>query len=70
LVSSTVPSLYNVLQIRVNSVNPGIVWTDMAKQVWSRPERAEQLEQMRQRYPLGKFLGKAKYINTFINNET
>jgi len=40
------------LQIRVNSVNPTVVLTDMSKVAWSEPTAAQE---MLNKIPLGKF---------------
>ena len=37
----------------------------MSTNVWSAPEKAEEFEQLKKRYPLGKFAGK----NTLIIKE-
>lgn len=41
-------------QIRVNSVNPTVVMTDMGRLGWSDPDKAET---MLSRIPLGRFAG-------------
>jgi L-xylulose reductase len=42
------------IQIRVNSVNPTVVLTELGKKAWSDPARGEP---MKARIPLGKFAG-------------
>jgi NAD(P)-dependent dehydrogenase (short-subunit alcohol dehydrogenase family) len=44
-----------LFQIRVNSVNPTVVWTDMAQYAWSDPNKSGPLLA---RIPMGKFVGK------------
>lgn len=52
-------------QIRVNSVNPTVVLTDMAKVGWSDPVKAAD---MKSKIPLGRFCGEYKnYIYTHSN---
>lgn len=41
-------------QIRVNSVNPTVVMTEMGRLAWSDPEKAQT---MMSRIPLGNFAG-------------
>lgn len=41
-------------QIRVNTVNPTVVMTDMGRLGWSDPEKAKS---MKSRIPLGRFAG-------------
>lgn len=43
--------------IRVNSVNPTVVMTEMGKLGWSKPEKAQI---MLSKIPLGRFAGKSK----------
>lgn len=52
--------------IRVNSVNPGFVWTEMSRNVWSAPEKAEEFEQLKKRYPLGKFAEIDDVVNSVL----
>lgn len=47
--------------IRVNSVNPTVVLTEMGRLGWSNPEKARE---MLNKIPLGRFAGK---INNFTN---
>ena len=44
-------------QIRVNSVNPTVVMTEMGRLGWSNPEKAKI---MTSRIPLGRFAGESK----------
>lgn len=44
-------------QIRVNSVNPTVVMTDMGRLGWSKPEKAQS---MTSRIPLGRFAGETQ----------
>lgn len=44
-------------QIRVNSVNPTVVMTDMGRLGWSEPEKAQT---MTSRIPLGRFAGETQ----------
>lgn len=46
--------MLNFVQIRVNSVNPTVVMTDMAKIGWRDPVKASA---MISRIPMGKFAG-------------
>lgn len=46
--------MFKFVQIRVNSVNPTVVMTDMAKIGWSDPVKANA---MISRIPMGKFAG-------------
>lgn len=53
-----------VCQIRVNSVNPTVVMTEMGRLAWSEPEKASA---MTSRIPLGHFAGQIKkYIYFFF----
>lgn len=50
-------------QIRVNSVNPTVVMTDMGRLGWSNPKKAET---MISRIPLGRFAGeKQEAVDTY-----
>lgn len=53
-------------QIRVNSVNPTVVMTEMGRIGWSDPEKAKG---MKSRIPLGRFAGQSHTAeeNTFIH---
>lgn len=51
-----------VCQIRVNSVNPTVVMTEMGRLAWSEPEKASA---MTSRIPLGHFAGQI-YIYIYI----
>lgn len=42
------------LNIRVNAVNPTVVMTEMGREGWSDPERAQT---MLSKIPLGRFAG-------------
>ena len=44
----------HLLQIRVNSVNPTVVMTDMGKMAWSQPSKAGPVLN---RIPAGRFVG-------------
>lgn len=50
-------------KIRVNSVNPTVVWTAMAEKNWSDPKKSEP---MLSRIPLGKFVEVEDVVNTVI----
>ncbi|XP_066521321.1 L-xylulose reductase isoform X1 [Hoplias malabaricus] len=50
-------------QIRVNSVNPTVVMTDMGKIGWSDPEKAKT---MTSRIPLGKFAEVEDVVNSIL----
>lgn len=50
-------------QIRVNSVNPTVVMTDMGKIGWSDPEKART---MTSRIPLGKFAEVEDVVNSIL----
>jgi NAD(P)-dependent dehydrogenase (short-subunit alcohol dehydrogenase family) len=50
-------------KIRVNSVNPTIVWTDMAKQLWTDPAKSEPILS---RIPLGRFANTEEVINAIL----
>ncbi|RXN25957.1 L-xylulose reductase [Labeo rohita] len=50
-------------QIRVNSVNPTVVMTDMGKIGWSDPEKAKS---MTSRIPLGKFAEVEDVVNSIL----
>ncbi|XP_052071437.1 L-xylulose reductase-like [Mytilus californianus] len=52
--------------IRVNSVNPSLVWTDLTREAWGKPEKADQLEVFRQLHPLGKFIEMEDVVNTVM----
>ncbi|XP_063447114.1 L-xylulose reductase-like [Mytilus trossulus] len=43
--------------IRVNSVIPSLVWTDLTREAEGKPERVDQYQAFKQLHPLGKFLG-------------
>ena len=47
--------IFFCFQIRVNSVNPTVVNTDMGKVGWADPKKADP---MMARIPLGRFAGK------------
>ena len=48
------PPLLPLLQIRVNAVNPTVVFTEMGRKAWSDSQKSAP---MLQRIPLGKFAG-------------
>ncbi|XP_077959392.1 L-xylulose reductase [Gasterosteus aculeatus] len=50
-------------QIRVNSVNPTVVMTDMGRLGWSDPDKAET---MLSRIPLGRFAEVEDVVNTIL----
>ncbi|XP_052069809.1 D-erythrulose reductase-like [Mytilus californianus] len=50
-------------KIRVNSINPTVTWTDMAKMHWSDPAKSEP---MLAKIPLGKFIGVEDVVNSVI----
>ena len=50
--------------IRVNSVNPTVVLTEMGKLAWKDPEKARN---MLNKIPLGRFAGKNCNFNLFLN---
>ncbi|XP_053720812.1 L-xylulose reductase [Synchiropus splendidus] len=50
-------------QIRVNSVNPTVVLTDMGRRGWSDPEKAKT---MMSRIPLGRFAEVDDVVNTIL----
>ncbi|CAG7819459.1 unnamed protein product [Allacma fusca] len=50
-------------KIRVNSVNPTIVWTDMGKQLWTDPAKSEPILS---RIPLGRFANIDEVINAIL----
>ncbi|CAG2207780.1 DCXR [Mytilus edulis] len=52
--------------IRVNSVNPSLVWTDLTREAWGKPERADQLQAFKQLHPLGKFIEIEDVVHTVI----
>ena len=47
-----------VSQIRVNSINPAVVMTDMGHELWDDPEKNEKILS---RIPLGRFIGKCRF---------
>jgi len=47
-----------VSQIRVNSINPAVVMTDMGHELWDDPEKNEKILS---RIPLGRFIGKYRF---------
>lgn len=49
--------------IRVNSVNPTVVWTPMGKDYWSEPKR---YDTMTSRIPLGRFAEVEEVVNPII----
>ena len=48
-----------VSQIRVNSINPAVVMTDMGHELWDDPEKNEKILS---RIPLGRFIGRFNFI--------
>ncbi|XP_061520083.1 LOW QUALITY PROTEIN: L-xylulose reductase [Phycodurus eques] len=50
-------------QIRVNSVNPTVVMTEMGRRGWSDPEKAEA---MTSRIPLGRFAEVDEVVNSIL----
>lgn len=48
------PPLLPLLQIRVNAVNPTVVFTEMGRKAWSDSQKSAP---MLQRIPLGRFAG-------------
>jgi hypothetical protein len=51
-------------QIRVNSVNPTVVMTELGKMAWSDPSRGDP---MKARIPLGKFAGNFHFQLLLVN---
>ena len=57
-------------KIRVNSVNPTIVWTDMGKDLWTDPS---QTEKILERIPLGRFATTDEVVHAtlfFLSDKT
>jgi len=54
VISRSYVFLFSCFKIRVNSVNPTVVMTDMGRMAWSDPAKAQP---MLDRIPLGRFLG-------------
>lgn len=50
-------------KIRINSVNPTVVWTPMAEKNWSDPKKSGPLLS---RIPLGKFVAIEDVVNTVV----
>ncbi|RWS18534.1 L-xylulose reductase-like protein, partial [Leptotrombidium deliense] len=50
-------------QIRVNAVNPTVVWTDLGKMVWSDPAKSQPLID---RIPLHRFNEVKDVVNTIV----
>lgn len=50
-------------QIRVNSVNPTVVWTEMGKMAWSDPVKSKP---MLDKIPLGRFVAVEEVVNTVL----
>ncbi|KAK3740705.1 hypothetical protein QZH41_019076 [Actinostola sp. cb2023] len=50
-------------QIRVNSVNPTVVWTDMGRRAWSDPIKSKP---MLDRIPLGKFAEEEDVVHAIM----
>jgi NAD(P)-dependent dehydrogenase (short-subunit alcohol dehydrogenase family) len=48
--------------IRVNAVNPTVVWTELAKAFWSDPEKSKTIMP---RIPLGRFAGTFDFASCF-----
>ena len=51
-------------QIRVNCVNPGLVWTPMAESHWAH--RPQELEEMRAKIPMGRFVEVKDVVNSTL----
>lgn len=49
--------------IRVNSVNPTVVWTDMAKENWSEPAKSNALKS---KIPMGRFVEIREVIDPIL----
>ncbi|XP_041829203.1 L-xylulose reductase [Melanotaenia boesemani] len=63
LFSVNVKAVLHVSQIRVNSVNPTVVMTEMGRLGWSDPEKAKT---MTARIPLGRFAEVEDVVNTIL----